>query len=310
MNQHLPHIIEPTSAIDSANLVAFLAENRNSWRQQVVEHGALLFRGFSVPDASSFSEVCAAATPDLVAYTGGGSPRKQVEGKVYTSTEYPADQSIPLHCEESYFPDVPPNIFFYCHTEAEEQGQTPMGCMSEFLGKLDSSILEEFCERGVRYIYNLHGGNGFGRGWKDAFLTDDRDWVTNWLETRGAKYHWNHDNSLHMDLPGSALREHSVTGVTVWGNQVVNWHIDSLPPKMAQGIRRVYDSEDKFPKHATFGDGKPIPKAYIDHILEKLASIEVVFDWKQGDVLWCDNERVAHGRRPFKGKRRILVALS
>lgn len=37
---------------------------------------------------------------------------------------------------------------------------------------------------------------------------------------------------------------------------------------------------------------------------------EVAFPWQPGDVLVVDNMLVSHGRRPFSGERRILVAMS
>ncbi|CAL9395764.1 hypothetical protein SUDANB6_01355 [Streptomyces sp. enrichment culture] len=32
-------------------------------------------------------------------------------------------------------------------------------------------------------------------------------------------------------------------------------------------------------------------------------------DWREGDILVIDNVLTAHGRRPFEGTRRILVAM-
>lgn len=305
-----PKFIQPENSAEANDLSNLIACNNVELTNQLLKHGALLFRGFKVADANTFERVSAAGTPKLLAYTGGGSPRKQVEGNVYTSTEYPSDQPIPLHCEESYFPNVPRNIWFFCETAPTEQGQTPLGCMRQILDVLDPTIVETFKSKGVRYIYNLHGGNGFGRGWKDAFQTEDRDWISDWLDSHNADYKWNEDLSLHVDLYGPALRKHTLTGNSVWGNQVVNWHVDALPPRMAQSMRRVYKSEDKFPKHATYGDGSPIPTDVINHILECLRKVEQAFNWEKGDILWCDNEIIAHGRRPFKGDRRILVALS
>jgi hypothetical protein len=34
-----------------------------------------------------------------------------------------------------------------------------------------------------------------------------------------------------------------------------------------------------------------------------------MFDWRAGDVLLIDNILVSHGRRPYKGSRRVLAAL-
>ena len=35
----------------------------------------------------------------------------------------------------------------------------------------------------------------------------------------------------------------------------------------------------------------------------------VTFPWRRGDVLLLDNMLTAHGRRPFTGDRRVLVAM-
>jgi alpha-ketoglutarate-dependent taurine dioxygenase len=36
----------------------------------------------------------------------------------------------------------------------------------------------------------------------------------------------------------------------------------------------------------------------------------VCFAWQKGDLLMVDNMLVAHGRAPFTGPRRILVAMA
>ena len=38
--------------------------------------------------------------------------------------------------------------------------------------------------------------------------------------------------------------------------------------------------------------------------------VEVKFPWVPGDLLVLDNVLVAHGRKPFKGERTILAALT
>lgn len=308
--EDFPCIIEPRAEDGARGLPALLEQDNKCFHELLLAHGALLFRGFKVSDASTFEAVARAGTPNLVDYTGGGSPRSCVEGKVYTSTEYPANQDIPLHCEESYFSKVPDHIWFFCEVPPAQGGQTPIGKFGELINRLDDKLVERFRDRGVRYVYNLHGGNGFGRGWKEAFLTEDRDIVSNWLNTHQASYCWKDDGSLRMDLSGPGLRHHCETSELVWGNQAVNWHIDALPEKMASMMRRMYGSAGNYPKHAIFGDGSPIPSADIKHILATQAAMEVTFDWEQGDVLWCDNQRIAHGRRTFKGQRRVLVTLA
>lgn len=292
------------------SLIGWLNDHNTELHRLLNEHGALLFRDFDIQGAEAFEVVCRAGTPGLVHYTGGGSPRSLVSGKVYTSTTYSADQHIPLHCEESYFPQPPRHIWFYCEQAPTFGGETPIGDMKKVLDRLDAGLVERFQQRGVRYIYNLHGGKGFGRGWKEAFLTDNRSEVEAWLKKHGASYHWRRDGTLHMDLLGPAVRTHAETGVHVWGNQAVNWHVGALGSAMVKKMRRVYGSEENYPKHATFADGIPIPDEDIRQILDVLSMEEVVFPWQSNDILLCDNHRVAHGRRPYVGQRRVLVALA
>jgi len=47
----------------------------------------------------------------------------------------------------------------------------------------------------------------------------------------------------------------------------------------------------------------------MEEILSVYRDLEVSFPWQEGDVLLVDNVAVAHGRRPFRGERKILVAL-
>ncbi len=309
--QGFPVVIRPSDSEASARtLVHSLSETHEEFSRLLIDYGALLFRGFNIEGAKDFEAVCRGGTPNLLTYAGGGSPRSSVSDTVYTSTEYSAARHIPLHCEESYFKDVPHYAWFYCDKMPTDGGETPIGDMQGVLDRLDDALIQRFDERGVQYIYNLHGGNGFGRGWKDAFQTEDRNRVEAWLEEQHISYQWREKDTLHMDLLGPGLRTHSETGAVVWGNQAANWHVGGLGRTTAANLRRIYKSEHHYPKHAVFGDGSPIPEQDIHQILEALATTEIAFAWSEKDILLCDNQRVAHGRRPFRGNRRILVALA
>jgi hypothetical protein len=63
------------------------------------------------------------------------------------------------------------------------------------------------------------------------------------------------------------------------------------------------------PYACRFGDGGPIPRAYIHAIREAIWAETVTFPWQRGDMLLVDNLRLGHGRLPYRGKRCILAAL-
>jgi hypothetical protein len=90
----------------------------------------------------------------------------------------------------------------------------------------------------------------------------------------------------------------------------VNWHPSQFDRPTLRAIRRVYGTDDNLPKHSTYGDGAPIADEDCAHIRTVLRDQERIFGWQQGDVLFCDNRFVGHGRQSFKGRRRILVAMA
>jgi hypothetical protein len=76
------------------------------------QHGAVLIRGCHVGGAEVFYALMQALDSRAMTYVERSSPRRLVYGSVYTSTEYPADQSIFPHNENSYAGVWPLHIAF------------------------------------------------------------------------------------------------------------------------------------------------------------------------------------------------------
>ncbi|MCP5433742.1 MAG: TauD/TfdA family dioxygenase [Alphaproteobacteria bacterium] len=272
--------------------------------------GAILIRGADIGSPDAFRTVCTALTPELRSYAGGGSPRTHVGGGIYTSTEYAARASIPLHIEASYLPRMPSRVWFYCETPPEEGGETPLGDMSLIAARLDPVHLERWRSAGVLYVTNLHGGQGFGRSWMDTYETSDRAVVEHHLAAHGASFRWKADGGLRVELRAPATRRHPRTGQEVWVNQAINWHPYHLGAQSFAALEQAFGDIGNFPKSAFFGDGTPISREQFAEIAQALDTVETTFEWQADDILLVDNERVAHGRRPYRGARSIYVALS
>ena len=113
----LPLIVEPMAGVDPAS---YHDEIMTLAREELPRAGAILFRGFPLDGVDAFRGFAAGFGHPLLTYEFGSTPRSKVTQGVYTSTEYPPHQQIPLHNEQSYTRDWPMKIWFYCHQVAPE----------------------------------------------------------------------------------------------------------------------------------------------------------------------------------------------
>ncbi|WP_405113255.1 TauD/TfdA family dioxygenase [Micromonospora sp. NBC_01405] len=268
---------------------------------------AVVFRGFHVT-VDVLGDVIDQLLPDRLAYVHGNSPRTKVGRNVYTSTEYPPEFTISMHNELSYASQWPARLLFFCETAPDSGGATPVVDGEKWLESLDDEVRDAFAF-GVRYRQNLHGGRGLGKSWQDTFETDDRDAVEEFLASARAEWQWQPDGRLTVAQQRPATAVHPVTGTQVWFNQADQWHAAGLGSETAAALAQVMPA-DELPQSVAFADGSPIPAAYVEQIRDRGLANAVDVGWHTGDVLLVDNVLVGHGRRPFTGRRRVLVAMS
>ncbi|MEQ4299811.1 TauD/TfdA family dioxygenase [Plantactinospora sp. B6F1] len=268
---------------------------------------ALVFRGFQVTE-ETLDPVMDRLLPNRLAYVHGNSPRTKVGKNVYTSTEYPPEFTISMHNELSYAHQWPSRLMFFCHTAAETGGATPVVDGVRWLESLDPEVRAAYAG-GVRYTQNLHDGFGLGKSWQDTFETADRDEVEAFLSSTEASWEWKPDGGLRVTQDRPSTTRHPVTGTEVWFNQSDQWHPAALGDETAKSLAEVLPP-DELPQSVTFADGTPIPDEYVIQVRDRGLESAVDVDWRQGDVLLIDNVLVGHGRRPFTGRRRVLVAMS
>ncbi|WP_460068192.1 TauD/TfdA family dioxygenase [Streptomyces sp. YKOK-I1] len=273
----------------------------------LVREKAVVFRGFQVP-GDGLDPVLDRLLPRRLAYVHGNSPRTKVGSNVYTSTEYPQEYTISMHNEMSYAHAWPTRLAFYCAVAPTTLGATPVVDAALWLESLDDEVREAF-RGGVRYTQNLHGGRGLGKSWQDTFETQDRDEVDAFLKGAEAEWDWGPGGSLRVSQVRHATVRHPGTGAEVWFNQSDQWHPASLGDETAKALAQIMPA-DELPQSVTFADGSPIPDSYVLQVRDRGLEHAVDVDWHEGDLLLIDNVLVGHGRRPFTGPRRILVAMS
>src|ERR1700755_1400005 len=107
-DEPLPLILSPRRRTGHGAFLELLRDQRGALKQQLLQHGALLFWGWPVESAQEFAAAIEAlGTGSSVNYIGGDSPRRKITGAVYTSTEAPSAVKIPLHNEMSFVRSSP-----------------------------------------------------------------------------------------------------------------------------------------------------------------------------------------------------------
>ncbi len=301
----LPLLVEP--AVPGVDISVWAAGNRERIQRDLLAHGALLFRGFTVDSPEKFERLILSVGGPLLEYTFGSTPRSHVSGNVYTSTEYPAHQEIPLHNEMSYSRDWPLKIWFLCLQPSPEGGETPLGDSRRVLQKLDAAVRDRFVEKKILYVRNY--GEGLDVPWQKVFETSDKGRVEELCRDHDVACEWLGGDRLRTRELCPAISRHPVTGEDVWFNQAHLFHVSGLPPEGREALLATFAEED-LPRNAYYGDGSPIEENALAHIREVLRSETVAFPWGAGDVLLVDNMLTAHGRRPFSGPRRIVVGMT
>jgi amino acid adenylation domain-containing protein len=312
----LPLIAEPE--VRDVDLAAWAAAHRGRIEEWLTTHGAVLFRGFDVESMDRFRDVAASVSPGLLSYDDPTTPRTELGSKIYTSTEYPADQTIPHHNELSYNQAWPMRIFFHCVTAPESRGETPLADsrrVYERLGLLARAVRERFVSRGVMYVRSF--GDGVGMPWQKVFQTSDRAAVEAYCRARGMDFEWRDTGDaretgrLRTRHVRPAVARHPRTGEMVWFNQANVHHPSSLPPALRESLLAVAADRDlPMDVNACYGDGTPIPDEDVAAVRRAYEEENVLFPWRQGDVLVADNMLVAHGRSPFSGPRKIVVLMA
>lgn len=295
------------TAREARQLSEFSAAARRGADEYLSIHGGVLFRGLPVASPSDFEAFVKAFTPSMISYEFGSTPRSQVHHQVYTSTEYPPHQHIPLHNEQAYTTEWPMKIWFYCGQPSEEGGYTPIADSREVFARIPARIRERFIRKQVMYVRNY--GNGLDVPWQKVFNTADRATVEQFCRKNGILFEWKPDGELRTRQIAQAVATHPRTQEQVWFNQAHLFHVSNLEPAVREALLCAV-SEDDLPRHAYYGDGTSIEADVLEEIRDVYRCLAVRFSWQKGDVLMLDNMLAAHGRTPFKGRRQILVAMA
>ncbi|WP_445634029.1 Carrier domain-containing protein [Nostoc sp. DSM 114161] len=300
----LPLVISPK--FSDLNLPNWAEKNQEFIINNLFKYGGILFRGFAINQKEDFEQFVSAVCPQLMPYTESSTPRTKLSEKVYTSTEFPADQTIALHNESSYANTYPMKIWFCCIEPASEGGETPIADVRKVFQRIHPRIRERFQEKGWMLVRNY--GDGFGLPWQKVYHTTDKTVMEEYCRNACIEVEWKDNNRLRTRQVRPAIAKHPKTGEMVWFNHIVFWHVSSLQTQFLDKFFSEFTQED-LPYNTFYGDGSPIEDSIIAEIREAYQQEMIVYPWQKGDILMLDNMLTAHARNPYSGSRKILTAM-
>lgn len=320
----LPIVIEPMNPnLSLEDAIQLIGKHQNELKQLLVKHGGILFRGFPIHDEKNFSSLIKTMkTGDFIDYIGGDSPRNKVHEGIYTSTEAPPSVKIPLHNELSFVKKYPKYIYFYCHIPPVADGETIISDARKVFDSIDPKIKAKFQEKGLKYVSNyyykskvmelLNSLQPSHKSWIQVFETEDKKEVEQKCIENEFGFKWNKNDWIQISQKRPAIMQHPETKENIWFNQV---HLYDFNPRLLGNWRYAaaklfYCRPHTILHEVYFEDGTKIPREDLYHVLDKLDENTIAFPWQKGDVLLLDNVLTMHGRNTFKGKRRVMTAMT
>lgn len=295
-------------ATNIAQAVDWVKANKSFIESTLLQHGAILFRGFPTNDAAAFSEFVEAFGYENLPYIGGAAPRNRVVGNVFTANEAPPEADIPFHHEMAQTRNWPKKLFFYGDVAPESGGETPI--------LLSNEVYKRMVEKHSEFVEKLESTGGIfytrilpeesdttspqGRGWKATYNVDNKVDLERVLKERDLTFEWlpNGEVKTRNAKPHPAVQIDVRTGKKVWFNSIVaiytGWN----------------DSRHVGEKCVHFGDGTSLDKSTVYSCRDIMDELCVNHKWEHGDVIMIDNRITLHARRPFVGQRKVYAYLT
>ena len=284
----------------------WIAENASQIEKQSATHGAVLLRGLPLATPDDFdAAVTAFGLPNFTYEDSlSNAVRKVYSPRVFSANEAPPETTIFLHHEMAQTPVYPSKLFFFCQKATEEGGETPL-CRSDVLWAWIEKELPRLAQnclaKGLNYSNVMPAeadlGSGMGRSWQSTLSVDSRDGAEARLSELEYSWEWKEQDELRVTSPTLPAVRELDNGKRSFFNQLI------------AAFKGWEDSRNDPSKSITLGDGSSFDPSEIKRVCELADEITFDLPWKDGDLALVDNYLRMHGRRSFKGTRKVLASL-
>jgi alpha-ketoglutarate-dependent taurine dioxygenase len=290
-----------------AAAIDWVRSHRDELIAKAEKHGALLFRGLPLDSPEGCDAFVAAFGLTNFPYAESLSNAVRVNWteRIFSANEAPSDVTIYFHHEMAQTPIFPAKLFFFCQQPAEEGGETPL-CRSDILFERLAEKYPKFardCEaKGLKYSNVMPADNdpksGMGRSWKSTLRAESRVEAEHRLRDIHYSWEWLPHGCLRVTTPVLPAVRKMPDGRRVFFNQLI---------AAFQGWK---DERNDPTKAIRFGDGSPLDRDAVNFATELAYQIAFDLPWQRADAVLVDNFITMHGRRTFRGTRRVLASLA
>ena len=249
------------------------------------EHGAVLVRGLPMASPKDFDSIVSAFSFPNFSYADSLSNAYRINftPRVFSANEAPPDVTIFLHHEMAQTPICRSDILW--ERLREQRPDFAKACLAE--GLKYSNVMPAEADE----------SSGMGRSWQGTFSVDNREAAEARLAKLGYSWEWQANGDLRATTPVLPAVRDLGDGRASFFNQLI------------AAFKGWKDTRNDPAKAITLGDGTPLDPANV--AAASALADELTFDipWQAGDLALVDNYIAMHGRRTFKGTRRVLASL-
>ena len=301
-----PAMTEVSGLTEIGQACEWLEAARPALRAALDQFGAVFIRGLPVARVEDFAQVRDALIAAPTPYREKATPRSTLGAGVFSSTDLPASQAIEPHNENSYTLTFPGLLLFGCLVAPAEGGATPVTDCRQVLAALPAQLEKRM--RATGWLLTRNYCDYISTDWKTAFASDDQAVVERYCAEHLIAYQWQPDGNLRTGQLRPGIITHPSTGDEVWFNHLAFWNEWALDEELRQALIDEL-GDGGLPFGTALGDGEPLTRDELRDIQDAYRGATVRETWQQGDLLIVDNILAAHGRDPFRGDRKIVVAM-
>ncbi|GAA5863625.1 hypothetical protein JCM8547_003672 [Rhodosporidiobolus lusitaniae] len=287
--------------------------------------GAVLIRGTHAKAPEDFSRIVSALKLGKP-HEELGNPvvRNVLAPNVATANEGPNTQPVFPHSEFGWSAHYPSSIVFFCRKPAIEGGETPINSTAEVFARVRDELpefIDELAEKGILYVYRYqqdvnpgsNNGNNIYRAYDRAGVLPSDNEATRrakieaQIKLHAKEWEWKEDGSLEVTHRLSVVRRDPHSRLPILFGNLCSFY---LLAKKWDSFEPPYLGKDgAYHPPPLFGDGTPIPREYLEKLVEIIYDVRVLVKYELGDVLILDNHLVQHAREPWEGERKVLASL-